>query len=52
VLSAVTGANGKATFTDVSITTRGVYQIEADADSEKALSQFLQVGLNGRHSPA
>jgi hypothetical protein len=49
---AVTGANGVATFTYVTIPTRGLYEIEADAGTVKGLSNVFGVGLNGRHSPA
>jgi hypothetical protein len=51
-VSAVTGANGVATFSGVSVGTRGFYEIEAIALGTGALSNEFGVGLNGRHSPA
>jgi hypothetical protein len=48
VLSAVTGANGVALFSNLSITGRGVFQIEADAGSAEGHSNLFQVGLAGR----
>jgi hypothetical protein len=50
--TAVTAANGLATFSGVTIPTRGQYQIEADADSLSALSNVFSVSLSGRHFPA
>ncbi len=51
-LTAVTGANGIATFTGLSITARGLYEIEAGAAGTVAFSNEFSVALNGRHSPA
>jgi hypothetical protein len=51
-VSAVTGANGVATFSGVSVATRGFYEIEAIALGSAGLSNEFGVGLKGRHSPA
>jgi hypothetical protein len=51
-VSAVTGANGVATFSGVSVGTRGFYEIEAVSLGTGALSNEFGVGLKGRHSPA
>jgi hypothetical protein len=51
-VSAVTGANGVATFSGVSVGTRGFFEIEAVSLGTAALSNEFGVGLNGRHSPA
>jgi hypothetical protein len=51
IVQAVTGSNGVATFAGVAITTRGVYEIEAEAGFARAFSNLIEVGLNGRHSP-
>ncbi len=49
--AAVTGTNGVATFSGVTISPRGVYEIEAIAGSDDGVSNPFQVGLSGRHSP-
>jgi hypothetical protein len=50
-ISAVTGANGLATFTHVAVRTYGLYRIEAKAGLVSMLSNIFLVGLHGIHCP-
>jgi hypothetical protein len=46
-----TASNGVATFTNVAITARGRYKLEAFIGSASVFSDVFDIGLDGRHSP-
>jgi hypothetical protein len=51
VIQAVTGADGVARFSDVTVSARGVFEIEAVAAGVVGFSNAFTVALDGRHSP-
>jgi hypothetical protein len=51
VIQAVTGADGVARFSDVTVSARGVFEIEAVAAGAVGSSNAFTVALDGRHSP-